>query len=175
MILSNHLSLCCSLLLLPSIFPSLRVFSSELAFFVSSGQSTGASASASVLLMSIQDWFSLWLTGLISSVSKELSRVFCSTTVWKHQFFGAQPSLQFNSHICTCETIVLIVHPFVGKVMCLILNILSRFVMAFLLRNQCLLISWLQSPFTVILEPKKRKSVTASTFPPSICHEVMSL
>ena len=70
-------------------------------FFASGGQSIGASASASVLPMSIQGWFLLGLTGLISLLSKGLSRVFFSTTVWKHQFFGAQPSLWSNSHICT--------------------------------------------------------------------------
>ena len=128
-ILSNHLILCC-----PQSFLASGSFPLSW-LFVSSSQSTGASASASVLLMSIQGWFPLWLTGLISSVSKELSRVFCSTTIWKYQFFSAQLSLWFNSHICTCETIVLTVQPFISKVMSLILNILSRFVTAFLLRN----------------------------------------
>ena len=66
------------------------------------GQSIGASASASVLSMNIQGWFSLRLTSLISLQSKRLSRVFSSTTVWKHQFFGAQPSLWSNSHIYAC-------------------------------------------------------------------------
>ena len=68
--------------------------------FTSGGQSIGASASASVL-MNIQGWFPLGLTGLISLVSKGLSRVFFHTTVWKHQFFGAQPSLWSNSYIQT--------------------------------------------------------------------------
>ena len=80
---SNHLILCCPLLLLPSIFPSIRVFSNELALCIS-GQSTGASASASVLPMNIQDWFPLALTGLISMQSKWLLRVFSSTKVQKH-------------------------------------------------------------------------------------------
>ena len=62
---------------------------------------------------------------------------------------------------------------FVGKVMSLLFNMLSRFVIAFLLRRNCLLISWLQSPSTVILEPKKKKSLTVSFVFPSICHEVM--
>ena len=69
--------------------------------FVSSNRSIGASASASVLPMNIQDWFPLELIGLISLPSRGLSRVFSSTTVWKHQFFDAQPSLWSNSHICT--------------------------------------------------------------------------
>ena len=70
-------------------------------FFTSGGQSTGASASASVLPMSIQGWFPIGLTGLVSLLSKGLSRVFSKTTVQKHQFFGAQPSLSPNSHIHT--------------------------------------------------------------------------
>ena len=69
--------------------------------FTSGGQSIGASASASALSMSIQDWFPLGWTGWISLLSKGLSRVFSNTTVQKHQFFGAQPSLWSNSHICT--------------------------------------------------------------------------
>ena len=70
-------------------------------FFASGGQSIGASASSSVLPMSIQDWFSLGWTGWISLQSKRLSRVFSNTAVQKHQFFGAQLSLWSNSHICT--------------------------------------------------------------------------
>ena len=70
-------------------------------FFASGGQSFGTSASASVLPMNIQDWFLLGSTGLISFLSKGLSRVFSSTTVWKHQFFGTQPSLWSNYHIHT--------------------------------------------------------------------------
>ena len=69
--------------------------------FASHGQSIGASASASVLPMNIQDWFPLGLTGLISLLYRGLARVFSSTIVWKHQFFGAQPSLWSNSHIHT--------------------------------------------------------------------------
>ena len=69
--------------------------------FTSGGQSTGASASASVHPMDSHGWFPLGLTGLISLLFKGLSRVFSSTTIWKHQFFGAQPFLWFNSHICT--------------------------------------------------------------------------
>ena len=71
------------------------------------------------------------------------------------------------------KTIALTVQTFVGKVMSLLFNILSRFVIAFLLRSKYILISWLQSPFTVILQPKKRKSVTVFTFSLSIFHEVL--
>ena len=93
---SNHLILCHPLLLLPSIFPSIRSFPvSQL--FAAGGQSTGASASASVLPMNSHSWFPLGLTGLISLLCKGLSRVFSNTTVQKHQFFGTQPSLWSNS------------------------------------------------------------------------------
>ena len=94
---SNHFVLCCPLLLLSSIFPSIRVFMSQL--FPSGGQSIGASASASVLPMNIQDWFPLGLTGLIYLLSKGLSRVFSSITIRKHQFFSTQLFLLSSSHI----------------------------------------------------------------------------
>ena len=87
-------------LLLPSIFPSIRVFSMSW-LFTSDGQNIGVSASASVLLVNIQGLFPLGLIDLISLLSKGLSRVFSSTTVWKHQFFGTQLSLQSNSYIHT--------------------------------------------------------------------------
>ena len=70
-------------------------------FFASSGQSIGASSSSSVFPVNIQDWFPLRLTGWVSLQSKGLSRVFSNTTVQKHQFFGTQPSLWSNFHICT--------------------------------------------------------------------------
>ena len=98
---SNHLILCCPLLLLPSVFPTIRVFSKMSWLFTSGGQSIGASASASVLPMNIQSWFLLGLNGLISLLSKGLSRVFSSTTLQKHQFFCTQPSLWSNFHTCT--------------------------------------------------------------------------
>ena len=97
---SNHLILCCPLLLLPSIFPSIRVFSNESAL-CTGGQSIGVSASTSVLPMSIQDRFPSGLTGLISLQSKRLSRGFSNTTDQKHQFFSAQLSLYSSSHIHT--------------------------------------------------------------------------
>ena len=92
-----------------------------------------------------------------------LSRVFYNTTVLKHQFFGAQLSLWFNSHshMTTGKAIALTIQTFVGKVMSLLFNMLSRFVIAFLPRSKCLLISWLQSPSAsaVISEPRKIKPV----------------
>ena len=94
---SSHLILCRPLLLLPPIPPSIRVFSNE-SLFASGGQSTGVSALASVLPKNTQGWSPLgWTLGQ----SKGLSRVFSNTTVQKHQFFGAQPSSQSNSHIHT--------------------------------------------------------------------------
>ena len=97
---SNHLILCCPLLLLPSIFPASRSFPMN-QFFTSSGQSIEASLSLSVLPMNIQDWFPLGLTGWISLLSKGLSRAFSSTTLQKHQFFSTQLSLWSDSHIHT--------------------------------------------------------------------------
>ena len=102
-------------------------------------------------------WFPLGLTGLISLLSKWPSRVFSSTTVWKYQFFGSQPSLWSNSHIwlTTGKTIALIIRTFVGKMMSVLFNMPSRFVIVFLPGSKHLLISWLQSQSVVILEPKK--------------------
>ena len=82
----------------PQSFPASGSFQMSW-IFTSGGQSIVASAS--VLPMNIQDWFPLWLTSLISLQSKGLPSIFSSTTIWKHQFFDAQPSLWFNSHICT--------------------------------------------------------------------------
>ena len=89
---SNHLILCCLLLLPPSFFPNMRSFQMS-QFFESGGQSIGVSASASVLPMNTQDWFPLGWTDWISLLSKGLSRVFSNTTVQKHQFFSTQLSL----------------------------------------------------------------------------------
>ena len=93
---SNHLILYHPFLLLPSIFPSIRVFSNEPVLHIR-WESTGVSASASVLPMNIQDWFPLGSTGLISLQSKGLSRVFSNTTVQKHKFFCAQLSMGFTN------------------------------------------------------------------------------
>ena len=99
-ILSNHLILCHTLLLLPSIFPTSESFPMS-QLFLWGGQIIGVSTSASVLPVNIQGWFPLGLTGLISLLSKGLSRVFFSTTIQKHQFFGTQPSLWSNSYLHT--------------------------------------------------------------------------
>ena len=102
--------------------------------------------------------------------SKGLSRVFSNTTVQKHQFFGTQLSSQPDSHpyVTTGKTIALTRRTFVGKVMSLDFNMLSRLVVTFLPRSKRLLISWLQSPSAVILEPQKIKADTVSTVSPSI-------
>ena len=164
---SKHLFLCHPLLL-PSIFPSIRVFTNESALHIRWPEHWSFSISPS------NEY-----SGLISFLSKGLSRVFSNTTVQKRQFFGTQPFLLASCHthpyLTTEKTISLTIQTFVGKVMSLLFNTLSRFVMAFLPRSNRLLISWLQSPSTVLLEPKKRKSVTASTSSLSVCHEVMGL
>ena len=111
--------------------------------FTSGGQSIGASASTSVLPMNTQDWSSLGWTRWMSLQSKGLSRVFSNTTVQKHQFFSTQLSSQSNSHpyMTTGKTIALTRWTFVGKVMSLLYNMLSRLVIAFLPRSKHLLIS----------------------------------
>ena len=98
MVPSNHLILCCPLVLLLSIFPSIRAFPMSW-LFTSNGQTIGALASASVLPMNIQGWFALGMTGLI--LSKGLSRVFSTNTIQRHQFFGTQAILWSISYICT--------------------------------------------------------------------------
>ena len=116
--------------------------------FAWGGQSIGVSALASVLPMNTQDW-SLGWTDCTSLQSKGLSRVFSNTTVQKHQFFNAQLASLYNSHIHTwpLETIALTRRTFVGKVVSLLLNMLSRLVITFLPRSKHLLISWLSDFF----------------------------
>ena len=125
--------------------------------------------SASVLPMNIQGWFPLELTGLISLLSKGISIVFSSTTIWKHQFFSTQPSLGIQlSHLYMTtgkKAIALTIRSSVSKLMSLIFNMLSRFVIAFLPRSKHLLISWMKSIYAVILEPKKIKYVILPCFP----------
>ena len=126
---SSHFILCRPLLLLPSNFPSIRVFQVG-QLFASGGQSIGVSASTSVLPVNTQDWSPLGWTGWISLPSKGLSRVFSNTTVQKHQFFGAQLSSQSNFHIHTwpLEKLALTRQTSIGKVMSLLFNMLSRLV-----------------------------------------------
>ena len=127
--------------------------------------------------MNIQGWFPRRLTGLISVQSKWLSRLFSNTTIWKHHFFGTHTSLWTSSLPIHnyWKIIALTIMDLCGKVIALFLNMLYRFVIASLLRNKQLLISWLQSLSSVILEPKKIKFVPVSLFSPSTCHEVVGL
>ena len=154
---SNHLVLCHPLLLPPSIFSASGSFPMS-QLLALGGQSIGASASTSVLPMTIQGWFPLGWTGLISLQSSGLSRVFSNTTVQKHQFLQCSAFFMVqlsHPYMTTGKTIALTRQTFVGKVMSLLFNMLSRLVIAFLPRSKHLLISWLQSPSAVILEPPK--------------------
>ena len=171
---SNHLILCCPLLLPSSIFPSIGVFSNESVLHIrcpkysSFNFSISTSNEHSGLISFRMDWLDLLavqgtLKSLLQHHSSKASILQCSA------FFIVQLS---HSYMTTGKTIVLTRWTFVG-VMSLLFNMLSRLVIAFLPRNKCLLISWLQSPSMVILEPKKIKSVTVSIASPSICHEVM--
>jgi len=135
----------------PDNLSSIRVFTSELALLISCLLTSGsqkivASASASVLPMNIHGWFPLGLTGLISLLSEEFSRVFSSTTIQKHLQHSAFFMVQL-SHLpmTTGKTTALTIQTFVGKVLSLLFNMLSRFVIDFLSRSKRLLISWLQS------------------------------
>ena len=171
---SNHLILCLPLLLLPSIFPSIRVFSNESALGIKWPKYWNFSFSISPS-NEYSAWFPLGLTGLISLLSKGLSRVFSSTTVQNHHFFSPL-SLWSNYHIRTWlleKSQIWWYGPLLAEWCRCSSNMLYRFVIAFLPRSKCLLISWLQSPPAVTLEPKKRKFVIASIVSPSICHEVM--
>ena len=141
--------------------------------FTSGGQSIGASAS--VLPMNIQGWFPLGLTGLISAIQEPLKSLFqlhsLKASILRHSvFFIVQLS---HPHMTTGKTIALTRQNFVTKVMSLPFNMLPRLAIAFLPRSKHLLISWLQSPSAVILEPKKIKPVTVSIVFPSICYEVV--
>ena len=133
-------------------------------------------ASASFLPKRSQGWSPSEWTGWISLQSKGLSRIFSKTAVKKHKFFSTQ--LFFivqlsHPYMTTRKTIALTRQTFVGKVMSLLFNMLSRLVITFLPRSKHLLTSWLQSPSAVILELPKIKSATVSTVSPSISHEVM--
>ena len=168
---SSHLILCHPFSSCPQSLPASKSFPMS-QLFAWGGQSTGVSALASFLPRKSDGWSPSEWIDWISLQSKGLSRVFSNTTVQKHQFFGTQPSSQSNSHpyMTTGKTIALTRRTLVGKVTSLLLNMLSKLVTTFLPRSKCLLISWLQSPSAVILEPRKIKSDTVSTVSPSISH-----
>ena len=163
---SNHLILCHHFSSCPQSFLASGSLPMNW-FFASGSQSIGASVSASVLSMNIQDWFPLGWTGWISLLqgthksllqphSLKASVLQCTA------FFMVQFS---HPYITTGKTIALTVQTFVGNGMSLLFNMLSRFVIGFLPRSKCLLISWLQSLSAVILEPPKIKTVTVSSLP----------
>ena len=156
---SNHLILCHPLLLLPSIFPSIRVFSNESALRIRWPKYWSFSFNISPS-NEYSGLISFGWTGWISLQFKGLSRVFSKTTVQKYQFFGAQLSSQSNSQIHTWpleKNIALTRRTFVGKAMTLIFNMLSRLVINYLPKSKCLLISWLQSPSAMTLDTPKNK------------------
>ena len=174
-LLSNHLILCHPLLLLPSIFPSIRVFSNESALCIrwpkywSFSFSISPSNEYSGLISFRMDWLDLLavqgsLKSLLQHHSLKASILLCSV------FFIVQLS---HPYMTTGKIIALTRWTFVDKVMSLLFNMLSRLVITFLPRSKHLLISWLQSPSAVILEPRKIKTATGSTGSPSICNEVM--
>ena len=139
-------------------------------FFTSGGQTIGFSPSGSALSMNIQEWFPFGWTAWISLKSKGQHHSSKASILWHSSFFIVQIS---HPYMTTGKTIALTRRTLVGKVMSLLLNTLSRLVITFLPRSKRLLISWLQSPSPVILEPPKIKSDTVSTVSPSISHEVM--
>ena len=168
----SHLILCRPLLLLPPIPPSIRVFSNDSTLHMRWLKYWSFSL-ASVLAINTQDWSPLERTGWTSLQFKGLSSLLQhhsskASSLWCSAFFPVQLS---HPYMTTGKTIALTRRTFVGKVMSLLLNMLSRWVITFLPRSKRLLISWLQSPSAVILEPKKIKSDTVSTVSPSISHK----
>ena len=173
---SNHLILCCPLLPL-SIFSSIRVLSNESALRIrwpkywSFSFNMSLSNEHSGLISFRMDWLDLLavqetLKSLLQYHSLKVSILQCSV------FFIVQ---LLHPYMTTAKTIALTTWTFVGKVMSLLFNMLSRLVITFLPRSKHLLISWLQSPSAVILEPQKIKSATVATVSPSIHHELMAL
>ena len=172
---SSHLILCCPLLLLPPISPSIRVFSNESTLHMrwpkywSFSLSISPSNEHPGLVSFRMGWLDFLAVkgthkSLLQHHSSKASILRCSA------FFTVQLS---HPYMTTRKTIALTRRTFVGKVISLLLNMLPRLVITFLPRSKHLLISWLQSPSAVVLEPPKIKSATVSTVSLSICHEVM--
>ena len=168
---SNHLILCRPLFLLPSIPPSVSVFSNESALRIRWPQYWSFSFNISPtnehpgLISFKMDWLDiLGVQGTLQHHKSKASILQCSV------FFTVQ---LLHIYMTTGKTIALIRQTFIDKVMSLLFNMLSRLVITFHPRSKHLLISWLQSASAVILEPPKIKSATDSTVSPSICHEVM--
>ena len=171
----SHLILCHPLLLLPPIPPSIRVFSNESTLHMRWPKYWSFSFSISPfnehpgLISFRMNWLDLLS---VQGTLRSLLQKFKTSILRCSAFFTVQLS---HSYMTTGKTIALTRWTFVGKVMSLLLNMLSRLVITFLPRSKCLLISWLQSPSAVILEPPKIKSDTVSTISPSISHEVMGV
>ena len=172
---SSHHILCCSLLLLPPIPPSIRVFSNECTLpmrwpkYWSFSFSISPSNEHLGLISFRMDWLDLLaVQGTLMSLLQYHSSI--ASIFRRSAFFTVQLS---HPYMTTEKTIALTRWIFVGKVMSLLFNMLSRLVITFLPRSKRLLISWLQSQSAVILEPPKIKSDTVSTVSPSISHEVM--
>ena len=170
----NNPILCSPLLLLSSIFPSIIVFSNESALHIRWPKYWSFSFNISPSnehpgLIFRMDWLDLLaVQGTLKSLLQHHSSK--ASILQRSAFFIVQLS---HAYLTTGKTIALTRGTFVDKVMSLLFNMLSRLVITFLPRSKCLLISWLQSPSTVILESPKIKSATVSTVYPSICHEVM--
>ena len=172
---SNHLILCHPPLLLPSNFPSIRVFFSESALHMrwpkywSFSFKISPSKEHPGLISFRMDWLDLLaVQGTLKSLLQHHSS---KASILQHSaFFTVQLS---HTYMTTGKNIALTRQTFVGKVMSLLFNMLSRMLITFLPRSKRLLISWLQSPSAVILEPRKIKSLTISIVSPSISHEVM--
>ena len=170
---SNHLILCHPLLLLPSISPSIRVFSNDSALCIrwpkywSFSFSISPSNEHPELISFRMDW--LDLLAVQRTLKSLLQHHSSKASILRHSAFLTVR----HPYMATGKTIALTRWTFVGKVMSLLFNMLSRLVITFLPRSKRLLISWLQSPTAVILEPRKIKSDTVSTVFPSIYHEVM--
>ena len=172
MMASNHLILCCPLLLSPSIFPQIKIFSKESALHIRWPKNWSFSISPSneysELISFRIHWFHLLV---VQGTLKNLLQHYSSNVSLQHSaFFMVQPS---HLYITTGRTIALTVCTCVDKVMSLLFTMLSRFVITFPPKTKSILILWLKSPSAVILEPKKIKSSTVSNSSPSICHEVM--
>ena len=171
---SNHLILCHPLLLLPSVFPSIRLFSNESALHIlwpkywSFRFNISPSNEHPGLIFFRMDW--LDLLAVQGTLKSSPTPQFKSISSLALSFLYSSTLTSIHDH---WKTIALTRWTFVGKVMSLLLNMLSRLVITFLPRSKRLLISLLQSTSAVILEPRKIKSATVSTVFPSICHEVM--
>ena len=173
---SNQFILYCPLLLPPSIFPSIKVFSDESVLHIrwpkywSFSFSISPSNEYSGLISFKMDWLDLFaVQGTLKSLFQHHSSK--ASILWHWAFFIVQLTSIHNYG----KSITLTRWNFVGKVMSLLFNMLTRLVIAFLPKSKHLLITWLQSPSTVILESPKIKFLTVSIVSPSICHEVMGL